>query len=544
MLYVARIDSTIKVGVEDMDLSPKVLITGPNESGKSTVVDAVTLALGGFLFDAGGREVIRDNNVLVRMSGDPKRLVSRAVLSDGRKSTYSVTRTKKGAGKDRGVRPAAARFPFQEVRDHLRSSPESLRKWLLKSMGSALTEEALLAELSPSSREVWQRLGPGVEGDELVDRLLATVEAALSAVKAQAAAAKTATETVDALAQGLGPRPDEAGSAQLRQTVAMLRSQLPRVLASEQGPSEETVKQAAQQKARVDTRLQEINNLVKAALGHAPAAAARARLQEALAHGRCGSCGRDFTVGFDQVVAYGATLASVPVPDTSLLSEQRTLQAESTRLEAYLQGAGAAPRETFAVTASAIQNSIDQATRDLALREATRQTYLRIDELRTQHDHTKEFSKHCALFVTEASQIIRTTLEEARDRLVDAVNRRLSGKTFHLELTEMVDGQPRPVCRMGLQDAEGNLQTALTGSTQVRFTLALAAAVMELTPTPGEDEPILVYLPEDRGFDPDNLSTLLHDLRNVPGQVIVTSPVVPTHIPDEFRHISIEGDPS
>jgi hypothetical protein len=540
MLYVARIDSTIKVGVEDMDLGPKVLITGPNESGKSTVVDAITLALGGFLYDAAGREIIRDNNVLVRMSGDPKRLISQAVLSDGQKSTYSVTRTKKGAGKDRGARPVPARFPFQEVREHLRSSPENLRKWLLRSMGSVLTEATLLASLSPTSQEVWRKLSNRVEGDELVDRFLAAIDEAKSTVKAQATATKTALETIDALAQGLGPRPDEATLEQLRQTITTLQAQLPRVIAAEQAPSSERVEAARQEKAQVDARLLQIHEAVAAARGHESAVYARNQLQAALTQGRCGTCGRDFSVGFDQVAAHGAALARVPALDTRLLAEQQKLQAQATRLEAYLQGAGAAPRESFPVSAQDIQQHIDRMTRDFAMHEATLRTYRRIDELRTQQDHTKAFARDCGTFAEEASETIRTTLEAARDRFVLAVNRRLSGKSFHLELTETVDGASRPVCRLGLLNAEGHLQTALTGSTQVRLTLALAAAVMELTPTV-EEEPIVVYLPEDRGFDPDNLSALLHDLRDVPGQVIITSPVIPTHIPDEFRHISIEG---
>lgn len=541
MIYVARIDSTIKVGVEDMDLAPKVLITGPNESGKSTVVDAITLALGGFIYDAAGREIVRDNNVLVRMSGDPKRLMSQAVLSDGQKSTYSVTRTKKGAGKDRGVRPVPARFPFQEVREHLRSSPDSLRKWLLRSMGATLSEAQLVSTLSPTSQAVWTALTPRLQGEELVDRFLHAIEEAKATVKAHAAAQKATTETVDALAQGLGPRPDPTALEQLRASVQTLQATLPRVIRSEQAPASEQVQAARLEKEAVDQRLREITATLQAARGAEIGVQARQRLQAALTAGRCGSCGRDFTVGVDQVAAYAQALAQLPVLNPNLIQEQRTLSFRAHQLDAFLRGAGAMQPETFTVTSQQVQQSIDAGIRDLATREATLHTYKRIDELRSQQDHAKAFARDCATFVEEAAETIRATIEVARDRFVAAVNKRLSGKDFYLELTETVDGKPTPVCRLGLINDKGMLQTALTGSTQVRLTLALAAAVMELTPAPEGEEPVVLYLPEDKGFDPDNLARLLHDLRDAPGQVIITSPIVPTHIPDEFRHISIEG---
>ena len=75
--YVKHIQSNVKKGV-CAELGPRTLIVGPNGSGKTSILNSLELALGGFATDVMGRGPIRKPGDLMVLSQDGKTLDSTA----------------------------------------------------------------------------------------------------------------------------------------------------------------------------------------------------------------------------------------------------------------------------------------------------------------------------------------------------------------------------------------------------------------------------------------------------------------------------------
>jgi predicted ATP-dependent endonuclease of OLD family len=88
-LHVAHITSPLKEGVNE-DLFPKTVIVGPNGSGKSAVVDSLTLALVGRIFDVSGRDGFSSPaEVFSLVPPQFSDCTATATLSDGRQFVWS-----------------------------------------------------------------------------------------------------------------------------------------------------------------------------------------------------------------------------------------------------------------------------------------------------------------------------------------------------------------------------------------------------------------------------------------------------------------------
>jgi hypothetical protein len=116
-------------------------------------------------------------------------------------------------------------------------------------------------------------------------------------------------------------------------------------------------------------------------------------------------------------------------------------------------------------------------------------------------------------------EALGSLLRSAREEFVKKVQSFLPTEDqFDLVLNE----GDKEVCRFGfVRDA--NLHTALSGAEWARLTLALACAS-----TKPEKDSLIVFVPEERAFDPETLRAVLIALTNAPGQVIITTPVKPS----------------
>ena len=129
-VYARRVVSNVKKGV-DVELSRLTLLVGPNGSGKTSVQNALELALCGFASDVEGRDKVKLAYALARLGPGDQPLISNVTLSDGRDASWTLKPNKKGGYHDpehtppNGVRVI---FPVADVREVLGSPTPIERK--------------------------------------------------------------------------------------------------------------------------------------------------------------------------------------------------------------------------------------------------------------------------------------------------------------------------------------------------------------------------------------------------------------------------------
>ena len=87
-MYIKGIKSNIKGGV-DQELGEKTLIVGPNGIGKSAIINAIELAVGGSASDIVGRAEVKREAELLTLA-DGKRVFAAAEFSHGKAASYEA----------------------------------------------------------------------------------------------------------------------------------------------------------------------------------------------------------------------------------------------------------------------------------------------------------------------------------------------------------------------------------------------------------------------------------------------------------------------
>ncbi len=131
-------------------------IHGPNRSGKSALLNLLTLALDSSAEDMAGRHgVIREPGALLGL-GDGGPIWSECTLSDGRVSTFRL----EPGGKTKPSGPRGI-FVVRDVYEKLTGSAPAARAYLLKH-GANVTFESVLAQLDPSLHDVFTQMSTGI----------------------------------------------------------------------------------------------------------------------------------------------------------------------------------------------------------------------------------------------------------------------------------------------------------------------------------------------------------------------------------------------
>ena len=142
-MHITRITSNIKGGV-DQELGEKTLIVGPNGIGKSAIINAVELAVGGSASDIVGRAEVKREAELLTLAGGAS-VTADAEFSNGSRASYKATSNGRGGAKKAAHScPVTAAFPVRDVRAALGGSSDTARSWLLsarmEARRSALTK--------------------------------------------------------------------------------------------------------------------------------------------------------------------------------------------------------------------------------------------------------------------------------------------------------------------------------------------------------------------------------------------------------------------
>jgi len=535
IVFVKSIESNVKRGVK-AELGPRTLIIGPNGIGKSSIVNAIELALSGRASDVVGRaEVARGIDLLALAPEADDSLWAKAVLSSGEGANWRCEKNLKTGGAREAThdipRDVRVTFPVREVRAALEGKPETARVWLLGRIGSLVTEAAVTGLLPEDLRSAYSDICRSLGGTP-VAKLLEAREIVARQLRTLSSDAKAAEKLADELGAGLGVEPTEADIEAARD--AAREAAKATVVTGWTDPA--PLRAIAEQKVAAYQQSLAALNEAKAQVGDAPVADDNiVKLREALVRvmaftvqNRTDACLVCGTAGIDHasIVGRAQGLVGTVAQDTQVAEARKRVAM----LEATVDAAKRAAHD--AVVAFQTAASVPAPTHDpVASQAALREAEERLRQLenarggwqgvRAAKARARDATMRQRLYsdLRDAiSEAIGSLLERSRKEFIARVQKLLpESDVFDLVLS---DGD-REVCKFGFV-REGNLHTAVSGAEWARLTLALAAAVAS-----DEERDVSLLTPEERAFDPVSLRAVMAGLSDAPGQVILTSPVAP-----------------
>ncbi len=133
MPYITQIETNFKGKDRVIEIQhPHIAVVGNNASGKTALVNAITLPITGVAGDLGAREEGKAAEMLRYLAPDHSRAYSRLTFSDGSKASWEVRST----GKPEFHPPEfAVSTPFDDAFAMLKGSRETVIKYFVKNFG-------------------------------------------------------------------------------------------------------------------------------------------------------------------------------------------------------------------------------------------------------------------------------------------------------------------------------------------------------------------------------------------------------------------------
>lgn len=524
MRHVTHVASNIKSGV-DTELGEKTYIVGNNGVGKTAIVDAVTLALGGIVFDFAGRDSITSDSMLIRLiPAEEESIWAKATLDNGTEASYKNNRTARGAGRPDTMRPVRAYFPIQEVRAALTGSVNTARTWLLDRIADHVDTDDLAKRFAdPDIWNDYERLAKSTNTEGTIATLLAVKEAA--AKRLRTARSEVSKIEVGLASLGSIQEPTPKALEQAENEVARLRQAM-------QGASEQQRRYDAAQ--AVLSAQQELD----AHTSSEPAGMVSEQTDlfrvlgtgwDALVTGinlgleACPSCGQDLTPEIIQDRKKTQDVIQARVQQLQVLQawtqKRDMLQGMLDRAQHHYQSLGGSDPAQETPPDKHITQSYEYALDQLNTLRARANEFKRAASLREDIAREKKQARRMEPLVEACKEAEASLLKAAHGAFVGAVQAFLPDEDkFVLELT----AGDKEVCYFGLwDDRTDTLRTTLSGAQWARLTLAMAAATIKHK---GPND-INIIVPEERAYDPKTFTKILRALTEAPGQVIITSPV-------------------
>ena len=553
-MFIQHVKSNLKRGV-DATLGKRTIITGPNGSGKTSIQNAIELALTGSASDVEGRAVVRKGDMLAKLGPPGEGVTTVATLEDGRSARWSITPNRKGGFFEPAHQPLSGVrvvFPVQEVREVLTGSPDSLRMWLMSRVGANATLQDVLNGLAAKHVGLYKDRAGRVRRAGLteVDVLLAAIDSAYTEARALSAEAKAAKAVVEAMSEGLGAEPyaEDIQNAQRAADEAMRAIQeaqsrpastaLPVILAK---IAESTIAltRASEELAQLRRNAPALHPQEQQLVAMRRDIAAVCRATAHLGGKTCLACGapvaQDVAARADKMEKDNAQGLIAVEMHKRIAALQAIVDAERAKVREATQAEQDALRATSSIAApnwDALNAAVDRTRTALVSLQNSQRQWRTLRSSKDQAQRALDTAQTLKAFAEDAESVVETLLQRAAVAFEAAVQSHLpSTDVFRIQL---LDGK-KAVCRVGLMRNEV-LHSALSGAEWARLTLALGCATFR----PGENT-LAIFIPEERAFDPDTLASVMHALDGAPGQVILQSPVPPNpeRAPSGWAHIRL-----
>tara|TARA_Y100000034_G_scaffold109028_1_gene139912 strand:- start:1723 stop:3438 length:1716 start_codon:yes stop_codon:yes gene_type:complete len=560
MIYVSHITSNVKKGVKT-ELGPRTLIVGPNGAGKTSIVNSVELALGGFATDVMGRQATRKAGDLMVLSCDGKTLAAQASLSNGQTASFETAKTRTGAKRPTHVVPAAVAFPFLDVTGNLTGSAAKARTWFLQRIAGEIDLDAVVQCFPKTMQTIYQEKAEALArvrpNDSQVDLLVAIAETAAKKGRSSRADAKILIQTQEEMGERTSDLPcTDKGLARLIQTEAEALEAY-RSYSAESGVSPQVVEIARKSAMEAVASLQGAEQEYQEVAAHynrldhdtldgsyhnyklteirrtlIPATA----LHVELGMSQCLVCEKgsaDFTKRHDHLKQANAQAeelfgASDALAKSLDKKENKKLYAESAIQE--WQQLKARVVETCPTKSAQLhqvyQSAVDQRTKEQRNREA----WTQLNNMKDRIAEQAEVEKAAKKLAKDSQGVIKSLLQSSIAQFESKVQSYLPGdEVFGLDVDMKSD-----VCRFGLR-RDKRLISALSGAEWARVVTAIGCATLN-----GSE--MAVFMPEERAFDPRTLSRVMEALNAAPGQVVLTSTVLPQGENSEWMIIDLSED--
>ena len=510
MVYVEKVKSSLKGGV-DVKLGPRTVLYGANGSGKTSVIQAIELASGGYVSDMEGRDQVKSHTALARLFPPGNRMFAEIALSSGVVCDWEM---KPGATpgsfkKPVPNAPVQLRWPVQELSSILGGEGATVKAWLEGEVVGPIAEEDVLGAIPANLHEAVQRL---IRSEGKTD-FLSLSKAAKAKAKSLRSAATRKEKTIQQMTQGISTpllaserEAMEAELSSLRASRGMSQEEYDRRMREAQALAE-VCKGYKEEHAQ----LPELDPKVAEAIDKLSTAKRLIRQhQETFGDETgCWTCGSGLTLG-DQLASITEALASERLQQP-LAHEMRRRELEVAISGAYSkleQMTSVLQKATVAPDTSDRQSELVKA---LAEDKSARQAWT---------------NAKAAQFEVSQSRKEATALSEAATELSKAGDALLTRRksAFESRVTSFlpegdVVGVDLGSARVGFL-RKGNLHSALSGAEWSRVLLALAASS-------GEGSTPCVLAPSDRSWDRDTLTNVMGALSESSSQIILMSTVRP-----------------
>lgn len=526
-----------------IDIGQKTLLVGSNTSHKSTVIQAIELAIAGSADDIIGRSVVSDAALLLTLApGDELGVTAR--LSDGSTASYHGLRADGKVKRPVHHGPGAQSLVHRSVTAALSGSATTARKAFLEwscgdidrtdilaclpvglhgrykdiaqHRGRDLGETKTLIEVLNYANTRSRELSKEVKGAELIiDTLGSTVEAQLSdedMTKMKFVVAE-AREILDASirAANSGMTQEEKGeelNLAMQQKMVWEKS-----LAAHRQQKKDLMTQLPQKGENIDSAIEIVNVAVKHNLEQCPVCSSTVGLDHLK---RCQS----FYEGQVQEWERGSetTLALIRSLDDSIRSDEATLQDVDHQIET-VKNVVTKAKDGRALPINEAQSRLEAAMDALGKMEIVQNQWADLTTAQCSVQNLRDDQKGYRDLRVACEKAVGHLLSVQTLQFTDQVQKFLPEQwTFKIEL---MDGD-REVFRMGFE-RDGKLHCALSGA---EWATVIVAVSMAVTAKIGEETPAIL-IPYDRAWDTRTLSAVMRGFLSFEGQVVIASTVRP-----------------
>jgi hypothetical protein len=525
-MYIQTVESNIKGGVS-VELGQRTLLFGRNGGGKSSVIQAIDLAVRGCVRDGEGRDEMKLLGAIARFFPEnTKEMTSSVMLTDGQTEFAWAAKNdgktiKTTLKKHADVAGGEVTFLFEKVQGVLSKEPAQVRAWLSNFVLGKLAMKDVANVLTPAEYAEIE-LMVKMEGTEIDWNTLS--KAAKSRATSLRKEATVKEKTIEALTESADTPLSDEEITRVRRRAEELSAEAftgNRV----NGEINTLTRKIQQAAAWYDAQAEKVANLSVSQIGmenYQFLTSMQEMLRRYLAllpdNGCCEVCGATelkpnaLTSRLRQVdsLVNGMDAAKQAMDLKTKLSEtEATIQAELAHLQTLT------PVDVDAIAKERDRLQMMVANQIAARRswDNTRAVRIDINNLRTRANVLSSASEMLA-------DVGQKKLSQAVTSFCESVDRYLAHEKIGIDID---------AGRIGFQRDGRGLHTALSGGEWTSLILALAAAAHDRDTGVRERGGLSLLIPEDRGWDPQMLTSVMIALSDFEGQVILMSTVWPAN---------------
>lgn len=544
MVHVTSIRSNVKAGAS-CQLGAKTLIVGPNGSGKTSILNAITLALTGTAYDvAGAVSTSQAADIARHLGHGGDDLFSQAQLSDG----YTVEWRRVGTTT---TLPSDSPLDVQTLSSDLLTGSNESKRAALNKLASPLSTDVDFAYIRQSYPDITlAALDEYVQAHAdlslmlPIERMTTVSARANEQVKAEKKKVAQLNAVIAGMAGAAGSPVSDADMAEAQRAQEAAGTIMPGAVTAAAKAHATAQQQTAT--ANIDRLTSEIDvinaHLVEwtayrdslpAAEPAFPHDLATAILRVAeyadslvrAGHHSCVMCGgaQDPTAAVQQLanLRTWAQEQAAPVDDPRAAADAQIAEitARLRQVTQQMQAAVTAKAQADSVIAAPLAEVDPEQIQATAARVANydlrRAAHIKLAAERTNLMQAEKTLKTAEVVGDIATKLLRALLTDALSKLEAAVSKYMpEGMTFAVV-------EQTPHILIGFKDRFGQFRSAASGAEEASILLALAAFRQEASAR-GQ-----VIIAPERQWSPERLAQTMKALEGAPGQVIIVSTVMP-----------------